>query len=148
MHKLGSLLWKGSVDGETDLERFDSADKCAEYTNRLFGFRGLSGYQLSNAVNEKRAGEPPPERGRPSILSNKIFDLLCRFFFARDSINQANGDDHNERSQNINLLGRIVNEHRKRNNEKEIDTIHLYTRILHSNSLKQEQVVPDTRESS
>ena len=116
--------------------------------NRLFKFRAVSGYQLSNAVNKKRAGQPPPELGRPSILSSNIFGLLCRFFFSRDSINQANGDDHNERSQNISLLGRIVNEHRKRNNEKELDIIHLYTRILHSNSLKQAQVVPDTRESS
>ena len=35
MHKLGSLLWKGFVDEETDLARFDTANKCAEYTLSL-----------------------------------------------------------------------------------------------------------------
>ena len=79
MHKLGSLLWKGSVEGETDLTRFDSADKCAGLMNRLFGYRGVSGYQLSNAVKQKRAGKPPPELGRPSIGS---------FLLGMQSINQ------------------------------------------------------------
>ena len=147
MHKLGSLLWKGSVDAETDLKQFDSADKCADMINRLFKFRAVSGYQLSNAVKEKRAGKPPPEKGRPTILSSTVFDLLCRFFFSYDSVNQANGNDHNDRTKNISLLGRIVNEHRKRKGEKEVDCVHLYKRILHANSLKQEQTVPDTRES-
>ena len=130
MHKIGSLLWKGYSDGETDLNRFDTADKCAKLMNRLFGYRGVSGYQLSNAVNEKKAGLPPPDRGRPSILSNKIFDLLCRFFLARDAINQSNGVQHNDRSKNISLLGRIVNGARERNGEKKIDEIWLYGRIL------------------
>ena len=109
MHKLGSLLWKGFSDGETDLKRFDIADKCAGLINCLFQFRAISGYQLLNAGKEKKAGEPPPERGHPSMLSNKIFDLLCQFFLARDAINQANGSDHNNQNTNQSLLGCIVN---------------------------------------
>ena len=108
----------------------------------------MSGYQLSTAVKEKRAGLPPKDWGRPSILPKKIFEHLCRFFLARDAINQANGEGHNDRTENISLLGRIVNGLREQNGEKKMNEISLYGRILKANSLIQDQAVPDTREAN
>ena len=115
--------------------------------NRLFGYRGVSGYQLGNVVKHNMVGKPPPNRGQKLILSNNVFDLLCHLFLSKDAVKQANGKEQNDFGQNASLLGRIVNEKRRCDGESDLNEVHLYRRIEKANSSTQDMIVLEVRES-
>jgi hypothetical protein len=72
--KIGTVLWDGAKNGENVLEKFDTANKCAEEINVLFDVKYdpagnrldlVSGRQLEIGVNEGQTGLSPARKGRP-----------------------------------------------------------------------------------
>ena len=61
---IGSTLLKHVIDGKCNHERLSSPDDVASLINEAFGVDALCGRQLSAAVKNDRAGQPPPTRGK------------------------------------------------------------------------------------
>jgi hypothetical protein len=71
--KIGTVLWDGAKTGRNVLEKFDTANKCAEEINLLFdvtcGRYGkkldiISGRRLESGVHDGLIGISPPRKGR------------------------------------------------------------------------------------
>ena len=71
-YKVASVLFKSAECKENPMMKFNSADKCAEAVNRMFGIATpqgkqvdlVSGFQLEKALREDRCGKSPPRVGR------------------------------------------------------------------------------------
>lgn len=144
-YKVGSVLY--SWKDRNPCKHLDTAPKCAESINRLFGVKVLSGRQLKNCVKQNRVAKLPPRVGKPSEIPDEEFNTLCDAFSSMGAINQNNvGEKQLDRPAETNLLDEIVKEKRKKNGLDDIWAVKLKERIDMHNAPRQGVKVVDERQ--
>jgi hypothetical protein len=141
-------LYNQVVTGANPVTKFKGSDKCADAINQMFGMVAVSGSQLISGVKSGRINESPPRPGRPSEIPPEDFKDLTELFYTMCAVEQANADPNRlNQTEEISLLGIIVNTKRRAENKPEMDAVSLYDRIQCANSRKQDIEVVDEREA-
>ena len=109
------------------MTKFKGSDKCADAMNQMFGMIAVSGSQLISGVKDGRINESPPRAGRPSEIPPEDFKDLTELFYTICAVEQANADPNRlNRTEEITLLGIIMNTKRRAKNKPEMNNIYLY----------------------
>ena len=89
-YKVGTVLYDTVQLGENTLTKFQSAEKCAEEVNNMFGVELVSGHQLQDGLKKGLRGMSPPRRGPSTRIPQDEMKALATLSFTYESIEQAN----------------------------------------------------------
>ena len=145
--KIGTTLYNEKLKGNNEVKHLQTVDEIADGINRLLGIEVICGNEIKKAVAQNRIGVGPAQLGRPTELPSDEIEDLAILFFSISSIEQANAGKRLKRPQLVSLLDQIVNEKRRREGKKELNSTHLYKHHIEPlNSLRQDVNPVDRRE--
>ena len=107
---------------DINLAHLNSADEIAQEVNQMFQCNLVSRRGISTTVAKGNVGKSPPKQGRPYGIDDKTMKDIAMLIFTAQTIDKANGaSDRLRRTECASVIGSIVNEKLKRNNEPELN---------------------------
>jgi len=132
---------------DINLAHLNSADEIAQEVNQMFQCDLVSGRGISDTVANGDVGKSPPKQGCPYRIDDETMKDIAMLHFTAQTIDQVNGvSDRLRRTECASVIGSIVNEKLKRNNEPELNDQQFYKRIMKEKALNTAVKKPDKRE--